>query len=148
MGLEHHQQQQRSANKRDEPLIIELDARDSVDKKGDSSPFSKRGIDDEDEGDDSDDYEGGEDTRAGASVRGFEIVGTVGGTVTPVRVRGGEEKVVYPEGTPGKRGSPGKGVGMGKMVESPLIERAVNATEVGDSSDSEAEVERRPLVRA
>ncbi|KAF2451215.1 hypothetical protein P171DRAFT_478264 [Karstenula rhodostoma CBS 690.94] len=65
-----------------------------------------------------------EDTKAGASVsvRGFEVVETVGGTA------------------PGK-GAPGRG----RVVSSPLIERAGNAMELGESNDEEAE--RRPLVR-
>ncbi|KAJ4352508.1 uncharacterized protein N0V89_007857 [Didymosphaeria variabile] len=98
---------ERGTNKRDEPLIIELDAR-GKDMEGD-------------------------DTKSGASVRGFEVVDTVGGT---------------PEGTPTKKRGGGVGGSASKrrVVSNPLIEKAVNATE--DDSSEDEEVERRPLVKA
>jgi hypothetical protein len=67
-----------------------------------------------------------EDTKSGASVSvdAFEVQDTVGGT---------------PEGSPKKMAA------RGRAVDSPLIQRAVNAVEE-DSSDEEG-VERRPLVR-
>ncbi|KAL5385832.1 hypothetical protein DPSP01_004610 [Paraphaeosphaeria sporulosa] len=73
------------------------------------------------------------DTKAGASVtvsgigRGFEVVGTVGGTPT---------KEAKGKAAPGR----------GRVVSSPLIERAGNAGDSGGES-SEDEVERKPLVR-
>ncbi|KAL1597892.1 hypothetical protein SLS60_008380 [Paraconiothyrium brasiliense] len=94
----------RSTNRRDEPLIIELDAREK-----------------ETEGD---------DTKSGASVRGFEIVDTVGGT---------------PEGTPTKKRAGGTSASKRRVASNPLIEKAVNAA--GDDSSEDEEVERRPLVK-
>ncbi|KAF9739261.1 hypothetical protein PMIN06_007392 [Paraphaeosphaeria minitans] len=78
------------------------------------------------------------DTKAGASVtvsgigKGFEVVGTVGGTPT----KEGKVKAGAGAGAPGR----------GRVVSSPLIERAGNAGHF-DRESSEDEVERRPLVR-
>lgn len=76
-------------------------------------------------------HEEKDDTKAGASVsvRGFEVVGTVGGTPTK------EEKGME------------KRAGRGRVVSSPLIERAGNAVDLGEGESSDEEVERRPLVR-
>lgn len=64
-----------------------------------------------------------DDAESGLSVEGFEVQGTTGGT---------------PVGTPCKHKDKGN---------APLIARAKNASELSDGSDSEMEVERKPLVK-